>query len=87
MIMAVVALQPEPELKSNSTLHRVVRNRPARLLAYCCSVARVIACSVTVARKIALPNKIPVARPEVSGVDDELRPWGRSKLKAVNRRL
>src|SRR5271166_1672659 len=46
--------------ESNSTLHRVARNRPARLLAYCCSVARANACSVTVEREIALRNKIPV---------------------------
>jgi len=36
-----------------------VRKQPARLLVYCCSVARVNACSVTVAREIALRNKIP----------------------------
>jgi hypothetical protein len=52
-----------PSAKSNTTLHRVVRNRPARRIASCCSsVARAIACSVTVAREIALRNKIPAAR-------------------------
>jgi hypothetical protein len=48
--------------ESNTTLHGVMRKQPARLLAYCCSVARAIACSVTVAREIALRNKISAAR-------------------------
>ena len=40
----------------------MVGNRLARLLAYYFSVARAIACSLTVTREIALRNKIPAAR-------------------------
>src|ERR1700740_1623370 len=36
--------------ESNTTLHRVVRNRPARPLANCCSVAQAIASSFILAR-------------------------------------
>jgi len=37
-------------LSRRTLLHPVVRNRPARPLAFCCPVSRAIACSVTLAR-------------------------------------
>src|SRR5271165_5543275 len=73
---------------SNATLHRVVRNQPPQRLAYCCPVARAIACSVTLARQITIRNKIPaVGVPWRPGVANELRRCSGSKLTVVNRQL
>ena len=52
--------RPSAATRSNTTLHRVVRNRPARLLANCCPVAQTIACSFIVALQIRFRNKIPI---------------------------
>jgi hypothetical protein len=45
--------------QSDAALRRMLRKQPATLLAQCRSLARVHACSVIVARQIALRNKIP----------------------------
>jgi len=62
LFMLLIALQPQPEPKATPRPHRVVRIRPAQRLAYRCPVARVFTCRVTLARHIALRNKIPAAR-------------------------
>jgi hypothetical protein len=56
--------------ESNTTLHRVLRNRPARSLANCCSVVRANGSSFRVAPQLTFRNKIPSAR--VVGVPAEV---------------
>jgi hypothetical protein len=74
--------------ETKTTLHRVVRNRPAQRLVYCCPVARAIACSFILARQIIFRNKIPTVgvlrRPVLI---TSWRRRGGSKLMALNRRL
>jgi hypothetical protein len=59
VFMGLTALQPQPDAKATPCSTERCEIGPARLLAYCCSVARAI--RVTVASEIALRNKIPAA--------------------------
>src|SRR6516165_9547630 len=60
-LMLLIALQSHPPPENNTTFHRLVRNRPAQLLAYCCFIAQAIANYGTLAHQITFLNKIPGA--------------------------
>jgi hypothetical protein len=88
VFMGLTALRPQSGPKRCTTLHRVVPNRRARLLAICRPVPRAIACSLILACQIPFQNKIPVARLlRRSMLITTFKNGGGSKLTAVNHRL